>query len=137
MIKEFSREYYFLSNFYSAPVSWDGITYLNNEAAFQSAKLEDRKAREQFASLDPSSVKKLGRRVTLRPDWEQIKYVIMQEICKAKFTQNEDLRTKLIATGEKYLEEGNTWGDKIWGTVNGQGQNMLGKILMGVRAKLR
>lgn len=137
MIKEFRGDYYFLSNFYEAPVTWDGITYRNNEAAFQSAKLEDKMAREQFATLDPSSAKRLGRRVLLRSDWEQIKYNIMQEICMAKFTQNEDLREKLVATGDKYLEEGNTWGDKIWGTVNGQGQNMLGKILMGVRAKLR
>lgn len=137
MIKEFRGDHYFLSNFYEAPVTWDGITYRNNEAAFQSAKLEDKMAREQFATLDPSSAKRLGRRVLLRSDWEQIKYNIMQEICMAKFTQNEDLREKLVATGDKYLEEGNTWGDKIWGTVNGQGQNMLGKILMGIRAKLR
>ena len=137
MINDFRGQYFFLSNFYNAPVTWDGITYQNNEAAFQSAKLEDKKAREQFASLDPSSAKRLGRRVQLRPDWEQIKYRVMQEICYAKFTQNKDLREKLIATGDMYLEEGNTWGDRIWGTVNGQGQNLLGKILMGVRAKLR
>ena len=28
----------FLSNFYSSPVTYEGLTYLNNEAAFQSAK---------------------------------------------------------------------------------------------------
>lgn len=136
MIKEFRGEYYFLSNFFEAPVTWEGITYRNNEAAFQSAKLIDRKARQQFSTLDPSSAKRLGRRVLLRPDWETVKFNIMQEICFAKFTQNKELRDKLLATGNKYLEEGNTWGDRIWGTVNGQGQNMLGKILMGVRARL-
>lgn len=136
MIKEFRGEYYFLSNFFEAPVTWEGITYRNNEAAFQSAKLIDRKARQQFSTLDPSSAKRLGRRVLLRSDWEKVKFRIMQEICFAKFTQNPHLRDKLIATGNRYLEEGNTWGDRIWGTVNGQGQNMLGKILMGVRAKL-
>ena len=71
MIKEFRGEYYFLSNFYNAPVTWDGITYKNNEAAFQSAKLIDREDRLQFSSLDPSSAKRLDRRVPLRPDWEQ------------------------------------------------------------------
>ena len=137
MINEFRDQYYFLSNFYEAPITWEGLTYPNNEAAFQSAKLENRLAREQFVHLDPSSAKRLGRRIQLRPDWEQVKYRVMQEICMAKFTQNERLREKLIATGDKYLEEGNTWGDRIWGTVDGQGQNMLGKILMGVRAQLR
>lgn len=137
MIKEFRGEYYFLSNFYKAPITWDGITYQNNEAAFQSAKVLDKEVRELFAPLDPSTAKRKGRRVRLRPDWEQVKYNIMQEICYAKFTQNEDLKQKLLDTGDKYLEEGNTWDDKIWGTVDGQGQNMLGKILIGVRAKLR
>ncbi|MDE7478548.1 MAG: NADAR family protein, partial [Lachnospiraceae bacterium] len=76
-------------------------------------------------------------RVKLRHDWEKVKFDIMYEICKAKFSQNEELREKLIATGKVRLEEGNTWGDKIWGTVNGKGQNNLGKILMRVREELR
>lgn len=61
----------------------------------------------------------------------------MYEICKAKFTQNEDLKAKLLATGNDILEEGNTWGDRVWGTVNGVGENRLGKILMRVREELR
>ena len=61
----------------------------------------------------------------------------MYEICKAKFTQNEDLKEKLLATGNDILEEGNTWGDRVCGTVNGVGENRLGKILMRVREELR
>ncbi len=69
----------------------------------------------------------------LRSDWEQVKVRIMKEICKAKFDQNETLRQQLLATGNEPLEEGNTWGDRIWGTVDGVGQNHLGKILMEIR----
>lgn len=137
MINEFRGKYYFLSNFYEVSVTWDGITYQNNEAAFQSAKVLDRPVREKFSTLDPSSAKKLGRRVQLRNDWEDVKDEVMYEICKAKFSQNEDLKEKLLETCDKYLEEGNTWGDKIWGTVNGVGENRLGKILMRVREELR
>lgn len=61
----------------------------------------------------------------------------MYEICKAKFSQNEELRDRLLATGDEYLEEGNTWGDRIWGTVNGICENRLGKILMRVREELK
>lgn len=61
----------------------------------------------------------------------------MYEICLAKFSQNEELKIKLLATGDEHLEEGNTWGDRIWGTVNSKGQNHLGKILMRVREELR
>lgn len=137
MINEFRGKYYFLSNFFEAPVTWDGITYTNNEAAFQSAKVLDKSIREKFSTLDPSSAKRKGRNVKLRHDWEKVKYDIMYEICLAKFSQNEELKTKLLSTGDKHLEEGNTWGDKIWGTVNGKGQNHLGKILMRVREELR
>lgn len=137
MIKEFRGKYYFLSNFYEAPVVYDGITYQNNEAAFQSAKVLDKSIREKFSMLDPSSAKRKGRHVQLRSDWENVKFDIMYEICKAKFSQNKELRNRLLATGNEHLEEGNTWGDRIWGTVNGKGQNNLGKILMRLRDELR
>ena len=137
MIKEFKGKHYFLSNFFSASVTYDGITYQYNEAAFQSAKVLDKSVREKFSMLDPSSAKRKGRHVQLRHDWEKVKFDIMYEICKAKFSQNAELKDKLLATGDEYLEEGNTWGDRIWGTVNGKGQNNLGKILMRVREELR
>lgn len=137
MIDEFRGKYFFLSNFYSAPITYNGLTYLNNEAAFQAQKTIDPMHREAFTKYDPSQAKRNGRRVTLRNNWEEIKFNVMYEICLAKFSQNEELKTKLLATGDEHLEEGNTWGDKIWGTVNGDGQNNLGKILMQVREELR
>ena len=70
-------------------------------------------------------------------DWDAVKTTYMYEIVKAKFMQNAELRIKLLETGNEHLEEGNTWGDRIWGTVNGVGQNRLGKILMRVREELR
>ena len=136
MINEFRGKYYFLSNFFEIPVNYEGITYRNNEAAFQSAKVLNSSVRKKFATLDPSSAKRKGRHVQLRHDWENVKFDIMYEIVKAKFSQNDELKEKLIATGEEHLEEGNTWGDRIWGTVNGKGQNNLGKILMRVREEL-
>ncbi len=137
MINNFRGKYYFLSNFYSSNVEYEGLTYLNNESAFQSAKLKEVKDREEFCSLDASTAKRKGRHVKLREDWEEVKYNIMHDIVYAKFSQNLDLKKKLLATEGEYLEEGNSWGDKIWGTVNGIGENNLGKILMQVREELR
>ncbi|WP_236354797.1 NADAR family protein [Konateibacter massiliensis] len=134
-INEFRGKYYFLSNFYEAPVAYEGVTYRNNEAAFQAQKTFS--DRECFGNLDPSSAKKLGRRVQLRSDWEKVKFDEMYNIVKAKFKQNTELKDKLLNTGDFRLEEGNTWGDRIWGTVNGKGQNNLGKILMRVRDELK
>ena len=61
----------------------------------------------------------------------------MREIVFEKFKQNPHLTKKLLDTGDVYLEEGNNWGDRIWGTVNGVGRNELGKILMEVRKELK
>lgn len=136
-INEFRNDNYFLSNFYECPVTYNGLTYKNNESAFQAQKCINPKDREQFTTLNSSEAKKLGRRVVLRKDWEDIKVQVMKEIVTAKFEQNEDLQQKLLDTGDAYLEEGNTWGDRVWGTVNGAGANNLGKILMEVRENIR
>lgn len=137
MINSFKGEYYFLSNFYEVPVFFDGIQYKNSEAAFQAQKCENFEDRKAFSQLNASEAKLKGRRVKLRSDWESVKIDLMTKIVEAKFTQNKELAQKLIDTGSEYLEEGNHWGDKVWGTVNGVGQNNLGKILMQVRDKLK
>ena len=136
-INSFRGNYYFLSNFYECSVTYNGLTYKNNEAAFQAQKCITMNERFKFIKLNASEAKKLGRRVVLRKDWEDIKIKVMTAIVKAKFEQNEDLQKKLLATEDAYLEEGNTWGDRIWGTVNGVGANNLGKILMNVRKELQ
>lgn len=135
VIKEFRGDYFFLSNFYMAPVIYQNIRFENNEAAFQAAKCPERM--HEFSGLDPRSAKSLGHRVDLREDWETVKYDVMYEICLAKFLQNPDLLEKLIQTGSAELVEGNTWGDKVWGVCHGVGENHLGKILMKIRSKLK
>ena len=136
-IDSFKGEYFFLSNFYPAKIKYNGIQYLNNEAAFQAQKCTTMEDRIKFSYLNPSDAKKLGRRIILRNDWESVKISIMREIVFEKFKQNPHLTEKLLDTGDVYLEEGNNWGDRIWGTVNGVGKNELGKIIMEVREELK
>ena len=133
MINRFKGEYFFLCNFYEIPVSYNGLTYQNNEAAFQAQKTLSQELRIHFTTLKPDAAKKLGRNVSLRSDWEEVKDQVMYEICLAKFTQHPDLMHRLLLTGNRPLEEGNTWNDQEWGTVNGVGQNKLGNILMKIR----
>lgn len=135
MINEFRGRYYFLSNFYSVPIKHGLLTFANTEAAFHSEKCPVRAG--EFTKLNPSEAKRLGRRVRLRSDWDQIKDNVMLDVVRAKFTQHPDLAQKLLATGDEELVEGNDWGDIYWGVYKGRGKNMLGKILMRVRAELR
>ena len=61
----------------------------------------------------------------------------MRDLLHLKFSSIE-LAQMLLSTGSEILQEGNTWNDTFWG-VNahtGQGRNVLGKLLMEVRAEL-
>ena len=136
-IDSFRDEHDYLSNFYSCPVEYDGLTYQNTEAAFQAAKCVDRNEREKFVSLSPGQAKKLGRKVDLREDWETVKIDVMRDVLKSKFSLNSELREKLIATGDVELIEGNHWNDRFWGVCRGKGQNHLGKLLMELRKILK
>lgn len=133
-ISKFDGDYRFLSNFYEAPVVYQGYQFTNSEAAFQAAKCPERMA--EFCGLNPGAAKRLGRRVPLRPGWDSIRDDVMYTVCKAKFLQNPELLQKLCETGDAELVEGNTWGDKIWGVCQGEGENRLGKILMRIRKEL-
>ncbi len=137
MIDSFTGRYAFLSNFYGPSLVYDGIKYLNSEAAFQAQKTTDESVRREFSWLSPDEAKRKGRSLNLRPDWEQVKYDVMHDICFCKFAQNPEYAQWLIDTGDEELIEGNTWGDKCWGVCNGVGENHLGKILMRVREELK
>lgn len=137
MIDSFRGEYRFLSNFYPAPVLFEGILYPTAEHAFQAVKSLSDTERRRIRNLPkPVDAKAAGRRLELRPDWELNKYDLMVRILRAKFLRTPELRHKLLATAPKELVEGNTWGDRIWGQVRGEGQNLLGKALMEVRDEL-
>lgn len=84
------------------------------------------------------TAKREGKKVALRKDWENVKLNIMEEVVRAKFSQNAELKEKLLATGAMELMEGNNWHDTFWG-VNAktlEGDNHLEQILMKIRAEL-
>lgn len=138
-IKSFKGKNGFLSNYYECDVLYDGIHYKSAEAAFQAQKCENPEDRKKFAVLSASESKKLGRRVKLRSDWGRNKFIIMEQIVKAKFEQNPELAKRLIDTGDAPLLEGNSWGDTTWGvdSKTGIGSNNLGVILMDTRDELK
>lgn len=142
-ISAFRGRYGFLSNFFESPITYEGIQYLNNEAAFQAAKTLDIEERGRFACVAPNVAKSMGRKLKLRADWEQVKDGVMLEILRAKFAPGTKNAALLLATGERPLIEGNTWHDNYWGAcqcVRCTGRekfNRLGELLEKVRSELK
>lgn len=146
-------QYQFLSNFYQRPFTLAtqdpaspvahlaGLSANSVEHFFQAAKtLDYSQARGILAASTSQGTKAMGRRVLLRPDWEQVKYAAMTAILRSKFADAQ-LRTWLKETGNAELIEANHWHDTIWGrctcaTHQGAGSNYLGQILMELRAEL-
>lgn len=145
VIDRFHGRHGFLSNFHPSTVRWHGPTWPTVEHAFQAAKTIDTDERDAiFAAATPGQAKRLGRRVTLRADWEQVKNDVMVTLVTRKFEQHPDLMLELIATGPAFLVEGNTWGDQVWGATGENidggawrwvGENRLGRALMAVRRR--
>ena len=138
----FDGEYAFLSNFYEHPITINGVTYKTAEHAFQAMKATNKADHDLIVNTQtPGQAKRLGKKIQLRSDWEDIKYIAMQDILRVKFASPE-LGQMLMATGDATLIEGNNWHDNIWGNCtcprcdNKVGKNWLGNILMGVRQDL-
>lgn len=72
-----------------------------------------------------------------RADWDDVKAKKMLEVLLLKFEQDAHCRDVLLATGEAQLAEVSPY-DYYWGTgSSGDGENMLGKLLVETRTILR
>lgn len=136
MIKEFKGETKWLSNFALVKIVLDGIEYPSTEHAYMSAKCSNPTWKKVCANptITCGQIKFLGGTVKLVDNWNDIKLDVMTDCIQQKFVQ-EPYRTMLIETGDQFLQEGNNWGDLIWGVdiETGEGQNLLGKLIMNVR----
>lgn len=137
MIGPFENQYRFLSNFSLSEIHYDGIFYSTVEHAFQAAKSMKYEEKICVAKLaTPGEAKKYGKKVQLRPDWNEVKVYIMWDLVKKKF-ECEKLRQMLLDTGDEELVEVNSWNDCFWGVCEGKGENYLGRILMHIRREIK
>ncbi len=141
----YEQDFYVLSNFSSFTLEWRSLRFDTSEAAYHYEKFVDGagccdeiahrilmapSAHEAFKIAEANKAHR-------RPDWDDIKVCIMRGILRAKVEQHEYVRRKLLATGDRTLVE-DSWRDAVWGWgPNRDGQNLLGKLWMEVRAELR
>lgn len=151
IIRSFSGEYRFLSNFHPSPIRAELAASANSsplfdriyptaEHMYQAWKTDDPQWWERIAEArTAATAKRLGQQAPLRPDWEEQKFHLMEQVLLLKFGQNPDLGGQLAATGTAVLVEGNSWHDQTWGDCSCPehntvpGRNALGVILMRLR----
>jgi len=134
-----SDEYGCFSNFSNHGFELNGKQWITSEHYFQAHKFESFELQEMVRNAKtPMDAARIGRNriYPLREDWEDVKVTIMRKAIKHKFAAHSYLSELLLSTGEQEIIE-DTENDYYWGCgKKGSGKNMLGKILMELRAEL-
>jgi len=132
------------SNFSRHSVWYENYTWPTTEHYFQAQKYAGLPgpAIERYnairIALTPRIAADLGRdrSIPMRSDWEQVKDDVMRQCVLQKFQTHRDIREILLGTYDEELIEDSPW-DSYWGIgSNGDGKNILGKILMETRKYL-
>ena len=133
-----------LSNLYRRTITFEDEVFATSEHAYQAGKARKREVRNWLmAAPSPSLLAMAAHGLyywDVAPGWSKTKFDRMRDVLRAKFSQHDDLRELLLSTQDARLVESTTTDNevnRVWGEVNGVGQNMLGVLLMEVRAELR
>lgn len=152
MIQKFDGRYGFLSNFYPCEIEHQGIVYPSVEHFYVAMKCNGPQFINgtQYTPIDfremisrityAGAVKKLGRKMSVRKDWNEKKLDFMNFAIRQKF-EDAALAEMLAETSGQELVEGNMWHDNFWGVClcdrcGSNGKNNLGRILMAVRDEI-
>ncbi len=131
----------------------NGKTYVTCEQFMMAEKARlfgDKDAETKIMETnDPRQQKSFGRKVKNfdAEKWSDACEEIVYQANLAKFSQHEELRNRLLATGDRIIAEASPQ-DAIWGIGMAEGhinvadttlwgQNLLGKAIMRVRKQLK
>jgi ribA/ribD-fused uncharacterized protein len=127
------------SNSSHHPVSIPDIgLFATSEAAFLAHKnlSDDLYINRLKQSRNSAAAKRIGRQCLDSVDWQEMKVEYMERVVRLKVEQNESVRINLLQSALRPICDSNRH-DSFWGTgENGRGLNILGKILMSIRAEM-
>ncbi len=144
----------YLSNWYPSPFDLDGVHFSSAEQyiMFQKCMIfgDEASAKAVLATDDPETQQAIGRNAKgyVGAVWAGQRQLVAVRGLLVKFNQNEDLKQKLLDTGDSYLVEC-AHSDTIWAcgvrlnederfdAGKWRGQNILGFALMEVRSILQ
>ena len=146
----FQGHHSFMSNMSKSEFEFKGKQFKSVEVGYQYMRACANDCHEDASKIrkegDPYAAKRSTKKMKDNDKWLNSREEIMKDLVAAKFNQNEDLKRKLLATGNKKLFE--CTEDKFWGcnvpiskakTLDPkqmQGKNVFGNILMDVRKKM-
>lgn len=138
-----------LSNMASGyPLLINGVRILTTEALYQACRFPHMPEvqREIIGQHSPMTAKMKSKpyRKDSRPDWGEVRHKVMRWCLRVKLAQNyEEFGRLLLATRDRPIVERSRkddyWGAKLAGNSGDTliGQNILGRLLMELREKLK
>ncbi|WP_301758975.1 NADAR family protein [Burkholderia gladioli] len=128
------------------PLLVSGVAIRTSEALYQACRYPHMPDVQRLIvnETSPMTLKMRTRhyRPQSRPDWDDVRHKIMRWCLRVKLAENWDaFGALLLATGERDIVEDSA-KDSYWGAIdNGEGllrgQNVLGRLLMELRSRLR
>jgi N-glycosidase YbiA len=128
------------SNFSKHPFEADGKKWPTSEHCFQAQKfagtIHQERARLAASAKEAARIGR-DRSLPMRPVWEDVKLEVMRSPLRHKFNAHSTLVQLLLSTADEEII-GQTTDDIHWGCgTNRDGLNMLGRLLMELRAAYR
>ncbi len=134
----FTPAFHVLDSFSAHAIKLWGKTFPTAEHAFQWKKFSTVApdvANAILAAGSPEAAKRIAieNKDKVLPEWYENRASVMREILTAKAEQHQDVREQLQKTGTRTIIE-NSPVDSFWGCgPEGNGENTIGKIWMGIR----
>lgn len=135
----YESEHYYLSNFSAFAIYLRRECWMTVEHAYQARKFQTGNASSArqgiFNAKSAHDAKQIAKQNIhlARPDWQEIKLKVMEELLRVKFEQHDFVRRMLLKTGDANLIEDSP-RDSFWGIgPMGKGENHLGRLWMKIR----
>jgi ribA/ribD-fused uncharacterized protein len=137
------KPYGAFSNLFRRAIEFEGEVFPTAEHAYQAGKARKPEVKAWLMAAPSPSLLAMAAHGLYYWDvsegWSKKKFDRMRGVLRVKFEQHDDLKVLLLSTGTRRLVESATVDspvNRLWGEVNGVGQNMLGVLLMEVRSEL-
>jgi ribA/ribD-fused uncharacterized protein len=131
----------YLSAFSAHSIKYKGVRYATVEHAYHCQRYPDTTDSDirRYIAKETSARKAWKLSQTFKSyqhkDWDTIKVNVMEELCRAKMDQHEDVKQALLSSGDYLILK--DYPDEFWGVGINGGKNTMGCIWMKLRDEIK